>query len=277
MENKSQRTLEEMKASRERYFQKKNGNAKESTISETYLKEIAESRKRNTDISLEGLLSGIIAQPKKRIVEPYPIEISTIKKFFNMIIERELSVNHRQLFVDENNEPITDQLVRYFSGNEVNLNPNKGIYLYGPVGRGKTLIMKSLMIMCAEIERKLDAIGDRYTNQKFKIVNSKSIVNEIAATSKPEAMKKYYSGVICIDDLGAEDSYKLYGNDMNVVGDIIIERYQRYQQSGLITHATSNITPDEWRIKYGERVESRMHEVFNVVRLLGEDKRKKIL
>lgn len=277
MENTSQRTLEEMKASRERYFQKKNGTKNQSNVSEDYLKKLSESRKRDTDISLQGLISGIIVQPKKRIVEPYPIEISTIKKFFTLIIERELSVNHRQLFVDENNEPITDQLVRYFSGNEANLNPNKGIYLYGPVGRGKTLIMQSLMVMCSDIEKKLDAVGDRYTNRKFRIVNSKSIVNEIAATSKPEAMKKYYSGVICIDDLGAEDSYKLYGNDMNVVGDIIIERYQRYQQAGLITHATSNITPDEWRIKYGERVESRMYEMFNMVKLLGEDKRKKIL
>lgn len=272
------RTLEQMNESRDKYLKRKRGEDKpQEPLTEEqkeYNRKLAASMKAESDYSLTGLMASIFGQQKQRKVIPYPLKVEDAKRLFTAIMQRELSVNEKEFVVESINAEIFGELVKYFTGNESKLNANKGIYLYGPVGRGKTLIMQSLMVMCAAIEKKLEAAGEKYSSQKFQIINAKSIVNELAQNKKPEAMKRYYSGVWCIDDFGAEDGYKLYGNDLNVVGDIIIERYQKYQQSGLLTHATSNIMPEEWKQKYGDRVESRLHEMFNVVKLLGEDKRK---
>lgn len=277
-ETKHYRTLEEMKASEERYRNRKFGKDKPqeppTEEQKEYNRKIKAAIEAERDYSLTGLLATVFGNQKKREVIPYPLKFEDAKQLFTAIMQRELSVNGKEFVVESENREKFSELVKYFTGHESKLNPNKGVYLYGPVGRGKTLIMQSLMVMCAAVEKKLEAAGERYSSNRFQIVNAKSIVNELAANKKPEVMKRYYSGVWCIDDFGAEDGYKLYGNDLNVVGDIIVERYQRYQQSGLLTHATSNIMPEEWKAKYGDRVESRLHEMFNVVKLLGEDKRK---
>lgn len=273
------RTLEQMRESEKKYRQRHQGEdgPREPLTEEQkeYSRKITASIEAESDFSLSGLMACAFRQSKQKIIIPYEVPIEDSKKLFIAIMERELSVNNQQFIIENANKDKLSELVKYFTGHETKLNPNKGIYLYGPVGRGKTLIMQSLMVMCSTIENKLAGAGKRYTEHRFQIRNAKSIVNELAENRKPEAMKRYYSGAWCIDDLGAEDSYKLYGNELNVVGDIIIERYQRYQQSGLLTHATSNVMPEEWRTKYGDRVESRLHEMFNVVKLLGDDKRKK--
>lgn len=275
---KKYRTLEEMRESQEKYMNRhRGGDGNNQPLTEeqkAYYRKIEAANQSQADYSINSLIASITNQPKKRNIIPYPVAISDCHLLFKEIIARELSTNQRQ-FIDENdNREKFTELIKYFSGNPSKLNPNKGIYLYGPVGRGKTLIMQSIMIMCNTIEKKLEAAALNYTTQKFYLKNAKTIVNELAENKKHETLKRYYTGILCIDDLGAEEGYKLYGNDLNVVGDIIIERYQRYQQSGQLTHATSNTMPEEWKAKYGDRVDSRLHEMFNVVKLLGEDKRK---
>jgi DNA replication protein DnaC len=271
-------TLEELRE-RQNNFQKRRRETKERTEPLTehekrYREKLKQSEAAQMDYSLSGLLAAVNSKPKGRKVIPYQIQMEDAKKLMVAIMERELSVNNQAFVVEPGNKPKLAELVCYFTGNANKLNPSKGIYLYGPVGRGKTLIMQSLAQMCLLVEQKMEAAGIYFTCNRFQIKNAKSIVAELAENKKPEVMKKYYSGVWCIDDLGAEDSYKLFGNEMNVVGDIIIERYQRYQQSGLLTHATSNVDPKDWKDKYGDRVASRMSEMFNPVLLVGEDKRK---
>lgn len=271
-------TLEELRE-RQNNFQKRRRETKERTepltdYEKQYREKLKQSEAAQMDYSLSGLLAAVNSKSKGRKVIPYQIQMEDAKKLMVAIMERELSVNNQAFVVEPGNKPKLAELVCYFTGNASKLNPSKGIYLYGPVGRGKTLIMQSLAQMCSLVEHKMEAAGIYFTSHRFQIKNAKSIVAELAENKKPEVMKKYYSGVWCIDDLGAEDSYKLFGNEMNVVGDIIIERYQRYQQSGLLTHATSNVDPKDWKDKYGDRVASRMSEMFNPVLLVGDDKRK---
>lgn len=233
--------------------------------------------KQETDLSLNGLLSSMNKSygAKGRPVTPYPISFEDARALFFAIIAKELEINGRGLIIEPKNSVKIDELIKYFTGApDGKLNPHKGIYLYGPVGRGKTMIMQCLMMMCAVIESKLEAAGAAFTSHKFAIANAQSMVKEVDESKGSAVMRRYYKGQWCIDDLGAEDGLKQWGNDKNIVADIIIERYQAYQRSGLLTHATSNTIPKEWTAKYGQRVDSRCYEMFELVQLVGEDKRK---
>lgn len=276
---KKERTLEDLRNSANRYCEsklarvtKKNEPTEEG---KAYIQKLKQSDAVNRDLGIESMLAEIMGVKRPgSVVVPYGIRFIDAKMLFEKIIQQQLSAIGKTYKVEAENYEKIDELIKYFIGEPGKLNPNKGVYLYGAVGRGKTRVMEAIMVMCNTIEKRLEANDMQFTSRKFQLKNAKSIVVELGESKSAQTIKKYYTGPLCIDDMGSEDSFKLWGNDMNVVGDIVVERYQRYQQSGLLTHATSNTLPTEWTKKYGERVESRLNEMFNVVVLLGQDKRK---
>lgn len=86
---------------------------------------------------------------------------------------------------------------------------------------------------------------------------------------------KYY----CFDDLGGvEPSGRFYGKDLNVMGEVLLSRYELYVSSkGKVkTHATTNLNAEELEERYGNRVRSRMRQLFNLIGFdsKAKDKRK---
>lgn len=71
----------------------------------------------------------------------------------------------------------------------------------------------------------------------------------------------------CFDDLGTEYNAKFYGNEANVMADIIHERYELFKTEGLITHFTTNLLRSEMKEKYGDRILSRLEEMCNFITL----------
>jgi hypothetical protein len=71
--------------------------------------------------------------------------------------------------------------------------------------------------------------------------------------------------IICFDDLGIETSIKHFGNECNTMGEILLSRYELMKYDGVITHATTNLNADDLEKLYGNRVRSRLREMFNVI------------
>jgi DNA replication protein DnaC len=156
------------------------------------------------------------------------------------------------------------KLICYFLKDEVmavnfNLDLSKGILLSGPVGCGKTTLMtlmrhvaqpnyKFIMKTCRDIS--FEFIKEGYqTIQKYS--NGNNSYNEY---------RNY-----CFDDLGVETNLKYYGNECNVMAEIILSRYDIFISKHIITHITSNLSATEIETAYGNRVRSRLREMLNLI------------
>ena len=121
-----------------------------------------------------------------------------------------------------------------------NINLHKGILLSGPVGCGKTTLMtltnhfypqqhRFVMKSCREIS--FEFIKDGYeTIQKYTHLSYRKNAQE-------NTVKAY-----CFDDLGVENSLKYFGNECNVMAEILLSRYDLFVQRKMFTHITTNLS-----------------------------------
>lgn len=271
-EEKIYKTLEQLRAS----SKPKHKVVEQTPEAKEYFQRIREIDAQEKDFSLKGLLDSHYrsnAQHKNDFM-PYPISLQDANELYKHIYESEV------LKLKDKVQPVNQELiillVAYFIGADGALSPNKGIYLFGDVGRGKTLIMRCFQRFCKIIEERLTNAGEKFTPRSFKMESCKSIVLKVAEDKNVESLKRFYIDSWCLDDIGAEENYKLFGNEMNVMLDIIVERYQRLQSRKLITHATSNMPFTESRLtsRYDMRFESRCCEMFHPIFFDGIDFRK---
>ena len=75
--------------------------------------------------------------------------------------------------------------------------------------------------------------------------------------------------------LGSETSVKYFGNETNVMAEIMLLRYDLFIQSRIPFHITTNLSASEIEKHYGKRLRSRMREMFNLIPFSSdaEDKR----
>jgi len=79
-------------------------------------------------------------------------------------------------------------------------------------------------------------------------------------------------GFFCFDDLRVEP----IGKDCNILGEVLLSHYDLLTNNNIKTHATTNLNAEELEERYGNRVRSRMRQLFNLIASDKEclDKRK---
>lgn len=162
-------------------------------------------------------------------------------------------------------------LIMYFHGDEkFNGDLNKGLLITGPTGTGKSLSMSIMREY-----RKVDNIKFLYDgiaiDLDYEIVNG-YMINSSFMNNGFEALNDYINrGVLYIDDFGLETrEVQYYGSKCDAVEYILSERHRL----GKLTMASSNLPGSELHKIYGDRLYSRFKEMFNIITLLGNDKRK---
>ena len=76
------------------------------------------------------------------------------------------------------------------------------------------------------------------------------------------------------DDMGREDIGDFYKNKQNVMKVIFDQRYYALKQHKIKTHMSTNMSMEQVIDKYGDRMESIIHDMFNIFVFDGKDKRK---
>ena len=156
-----------------------------------------------------------------------------------------------------------------------NLNLNKGILLTGPVGCGKTCLMKLMRLFQLQSEqfvlKSCREISFEFIKSGYEVIQKYGSDSGRYASRSEKPPATY-----CFDDLGTEQNLKYYGNECNVMGEILLSRYELFVSSGALTHLTTNLSASEIESFYGNRVRSRMREMFNLISFSKDarDKRK---
>ena len=166
-------------------------------------------------------------------------------------------------FVEEDLSNIT-KLVAYFlkdeiTANQYGLDLSKGILLSGPVGSGKTTLM-TIMKYITQKENKFYMRTCRDVSFEF-IKEGYEIIHKYSRGSYSQTDCKNY----CFDDLGVESNLKYYGNECNVMAEIILSRYDLFISKKVITHITTNLSASEIETMYGNRVRSRLRAMLNLI------------
>jgi len=187
-------------------------------------------------------------------------EINTIGKEFTP-----------NFIISEADAPYYTSLIKYFTSGSP-----KGLYVGGEVGTGKTISMKIMQRMFGGF----NIISSRHLVREFlqSKVNGMDVLDAYGRNSfQKDAngnrnVKKPIH--ICIDDLGLDEvNSKLYGNQVNIFMEILLDRYECWTEFGMKTFITTNASPKIMEESYGLRVRERLREMCEYITITGKSKR----
>jgi len=168
--------------------------------------------------------------------------------------------------IEEADRPIVLKLLCWFLKDEAlaeheGLDLQKGILLSGPVGCGKTAIMQIMRRICdpqrAFLIRPCPQIALGFASEGYDVI--------YRYTSRSFCLYAKHPRTVCFDDLGFEFDVPYFGSICNTMAEILSLRYDLFIEHGMITHVTTNLTSAELERRYGNRIRSRMRQMFNLI------------
>ncbi len=186
----------------------------------------------------------------KEILYDFPLMLEYLQAKGNLLFGKEF-----RLFKQD--EPLLFKLCNYIIADKekcqkFKLDPAKGILLTGPVGCGKTSFLKLLRYLVPH-------------QKEYQVIPCRNIAFAFHHLGYKTIEDYGNSSYICFDDLGVEPVGRFYGQDCNVLGEILLSRYELFLNHKVRTHATTNLNADELEERYGTRVRSRMRQLFNLI------------
>ena len=153
--------------------------------------------------------------------------------------------------------------------NVLKLDYDKGLFLYGELGLGKSMTLKALQQYRNGVISRHDSKRDDYRLKGTWLKSASELANIYAADGQPALIQYADEGInLIIDEFGREPNpAKYFGTEMNVLQYILQLRYDHRRES--VTHITTNLQLDEIARYYGAYVADRCLEMFNFIEFSG--------
>lgn len=205
---------------------------------------------------------------------PIEWESKQIERFWKEEFIKSMKEIEPSFVVNERNKDLLSALYDYVWKKKTTLDSSKGLLLWGPLGVGKSVLLRGLQRYYGKINLyrfgcNNDKLGFKFSSAvEIALLYAEKGMNGIAQYTDREFMCN-----LAIDELGREpiDS-KHYGTGINVVQTILQLRYEVRRE--FTTHATTNLDPNTQFVgKYGDYIADRVKEMFNVIELKGESRR----
>ena len=131
-------------------------------------------------------------------------------------------------------------------------NQGRGLMLYGMCGLGKTVI-------CSRV---IPLLLNTYCRLLPTIINAQQMNERV-----DQLLEK---GILVIDDVGTEDIAVSYGNKRVAFAELV----DNAEKKGKILIITTNLSAEELKNKYGERVIDRLRAITKIINIKGKSLRK---
>lgn len=195
----------------------------------------------------------------------------------NQVEEKGRGLFHRDFRIDEIDRPVVMKMLAYFLRDEEvaekeKINLNKGLLITGPVGCGKTALMRIMSNFSLPDHRP-------YFKSSLDIsLEFNDLGTDVILKYSKRAFNPYrrMPHVYCFDDIGLEPIINYWGNKINLIGQLLFTRYNLMHSHGMITHAITKLNATELETIYGDLLRSRMREMFNLIAFQADslDKRR---
>lgn len=178
--------------------------------------------------------------------------------------------------IPERNKHLLNDIVRWCLMLDGALDPDKGLWLYGDIGTGKTTMLEVIRDYCKIVRPAIsyrDAHNPREMEKSklaygFRITNASMVAGIFAVDGYSGIEEFIINRRQAFDEVGRECiPTSHFGNMENVFAYIIQRRYDL--RRGDFTHVTSNLESEQIRAVYGDFIYDRCIEMFNFVKMSG--------
>lgn len=196
------------------------------------------------------------------------MELMSPKQIKDQFLENYLQKFQKEFIIDEFTKPIIEMLCLYFAGHsraeELGLDLKKGILLHGDVGTGKSSILSCFTKNQRQSFKMIDCLWVAAEYSKLGYEGLLPYTQDGIENRFPREFWGQERYTWCFDDLGVELEKKHFGNEANVMAEVIQMLYDRQGMRGNI-HFTTNLSAEQIRTIYGSRVASRLREMVNII------------
>lgn len=202
-----------------------------------------------TDV--EALKSRLLARKTTKYRFSWNLGMEQTRDLLTAAYQAEVEYRGRKFIGDEATAANIARMAAFLTGGGSRF----GVMLCGTPGNGKTTMLYAFRNVLGW----LSDIGRFGGELRISILDAREAASCAVDT---DVFRKIRSlPMLAIEDMGREAAETVvYGNVLNPVTDILEYRYSER----LFTFVTTNLTPQQIRGKYGDRIADRANEMFHV-------------